>query len=119
MCFLVANNVSLHFDSHLSTGQRGTMNIMSTHQCSWPLGVQDLPDKGNINKVPFSGYPGSYSPSRGLDFLNVGHLAHKCHHSARKCRPIFCSTASNNMDPYDSDDTDKNKSQNGEIGGVC
>ncbi|KAJ1425846.1 hypothetical protein SESBI_10767 [Sesbania bispinosa] len=94
------------------------MNIMSTHQCGWPLRIQDHPDKGSINKAPFSGYPGTYSPSRGLDFLNVGYLGHKCHHGARKCRPIFASSVSDNRDPYDSDDNDKNKSQNGETGGV-
>ncbi|XP_061342126.1 uncharacterized protein LOC133288392 [Gastrolobium bilobum] len=93
------------------------MNIMSTHQCSWPLKIQDHTDKGSIiNKAPFSGYPGTYSG--GLDFLNVGYLAHKCRHSARKCRPIFSTAVSDSMDPYDSDDNDKNKSQNGEINDV-
>lgn len=83
------------------------MNIMSTHQCGWPLRIQDHPDKGSINKAQFSGY---HSPSKGLDFLNVAQ--HKCCNTARKCRPIFASTVSDNMDPYDSDDSDKNKSQN-------
>ncbi|KAE9620293.1 hypothetical protein Lal_00019743 [Lupinus albus] len=95
------------------------MNIMSTHQCSWPMRIQDHPDKAGVNKVPFSGYPGPYSPFRGLDFLNVGYqIAHKCHHSARSCRPIFSSTTSDSVDPYDSDDIDNNKSQKDEIGGV-
>ncbi|XP_019465067.1 PREDICTED: uncharacterized protein LOC109363303 [Lupinus angustifolius] len=95
------------------------MNIMSTHQCSWPMRIQDHPDKASVNKVPFTGYSGPYSPSRGLDFLNVGYLiAHKCHHSARRCRPIFASTTSDGVDPYDSDDIDNNKSQKDEIGGV-
>ncbi|WJX45120.1 hypothetical protein P8452_32023 [Trifolium repens] len=83
------------------------MNIMSTNQCGWPLRIQDHPDKGNINKAPFSGY---LSPSKGLDFLNVAH--HKCRHSVRKCRPIFSSTVNDSIDPYDSDDSNKNKSQN-------
>ncbi|KAK7312233.1 hypothetical protein VNO77_35956 [Canavalia gladiata] len=93
---------------------------MSTHQCNWPLRIHDHPDKGNgINKTPFSGYPipGTYSPSRRLDFLNVGYLAHKCRHNARKCGPIFSSSASDSMDPSDSDDIDKNK-QSEEVGGV-
>ncbi|CAL0304296.1 unnamed protein product [Lupinus luteus] len=95
------------------------MNIMSTQQCSWPLRIQDHSDKASVNKFPFSGYPGPYSPSRGLELLNVGHLiAYKCQHSARKCRPIFSSIASDSMDPYDSDDIDNNKSQKDEIGGV-
>jgi hypothetical protein len=93
------------------------MNIMSTNQCGWPLRIQDHPDKGNINKAPFSGY---LSPSKGLDFLNVAH--HKCRHSVRKCRPIFSSTVNDSIDPYDSDDSNKNKSQNNDEirgGGVC
>ncbi|RZB79280.1 hypothetical protein D0Y65_029543 [Glycine soja] len=85
------------------------MNIMSTHQCSWPVRIQDHPDKGSINKAPFS---------RGSEFLNVGYHAQKYGHSARKCRPIFASSVSNSMDPSDSDDTDKKKPQNGEMGGV-
>nr|ACU19703.1 unknown [Glycine max] len=85
------------------------MNIMSTHQCSWPARIQDHPDKGSINKAPFS---------RGSEFLNVGYHAQKYGHSARKCRPIFASSVSNSMDPSDSDDTDKKKPQNGEMGGV-
>ncbi|KAL2329106.1 hypothetical protein Fmac_022533 [Flemingia macrophylla] len=85
------------------------MNIMSTNQCSWPLRIQDHPDKGSINKVPFS---------RGLDFLNVGYHAQKYGHSTRKCRPIFSSSVNNSTDPSDSDDIDKNKPQNGETGGV-
>lgn len=91
------------------------MNIMSTHQCGWPLRIQDHPDKGSINKSPFSGY---HSPSKGVDFLNVSH--HKCRRSAGKCRPIFSRSVSDKMDPYDSDDSDKNKSQkDDEIRGVC
>ncbi|XP_058730193.1 uncharacterized protein LOC131602185 [Vicia villosa] len=83
------------------------MNIMSTNQCGWPLRIQDHLDKGtSINKAPFSGY---HSPSKGLDFPNV---AHKCRRSARRCRPIFSSTVSDSMDPYDSDESDKKKSQN-------
>ena len=85
------------------------MNIMSTHQCSWPLRIQDHGDKASINKAPFF---------RGLDFLNVGYHAQKYGHSPRKCRPIFSSSGSN-KDPSDSDDIDKNKPQNGEMGGVC
>ena len=88
---------------------KDTMNIMSTHQCSWPVRIQDHPDKGSINKAPFS---------RGSEFLNVGYHAKKYGHSARKCRPIFASSVSNSMDPSDSDDTDKKKPQNGEMGGV-
>ncbi|KAG2398009.1 hypothetical protein LR48_Vigan08g185900 [Vigna angularis] len=85
------------------------MNIMSTHQCSWPLRIQDHPDKTSINKAPFC---------RGLDLLNVGYHAQKYGHSARKCRPIFSSSGSNNMDASDSDEIDKNKPQNGEMEGV-
>ncbi|KAK7264153.1 hypothetical protein RJT34_31757 [Clitoria ternatea] len=94
------------------------MNIMSTHQCSWPLRIQDHPDKGSINKAAFSGYPATYSPSRGLDLINVGSLAHKCRRSARKCRLIVSSSVSDSMDPSDSDDINKNKPQNDEMGGV-
>ncbi|KAG4985049.1 hypothetical protein JHK82_032648 [Glycine max] len=85
------------------------MNIMSTHQCSWPVRIQDHPDKGSINRAPFS---------RGSDFLNVGYHTQKYGHSARKCRPIFSSSVSNSTDPSDSDNTDKKKPQNGEMGGV-
>ncbi|MED6198253.1 hypothetical protein PIB30_064368 [Stylosanthes scabra] len=88
------------------------MNIMSTNQCGWPLRVHHdhHPDKGGIIKAPFSG-------SRGFDFVNVAHKCH--HHGARKCRPIIsCSAVSDNVDPYDSDDIQKNKSQKGETGGV-
>lgn len=99
------------------------MNIMSTtHQCGWPLRIQDHPDKASVNKAPLvSGYHGTYYPSsRGLEFLNVGYLSHKCGHGARKCRPIFSSSVSGSVDPSDSDDIDKNKSKNDhEIGGVC
>ncbi|XP_027353661.1 uncharacterized protein LOC113864296 [Abrus precatorius] len=91
------------------------MNIMSTHQCNWPLRIQDHPDKGSINKAPVSGI---YSPSRGLNFLNVGYIVHKCGHSARKCRPIVSSSVSDSMNPSDSDDIDKNKPQSDEMGGV-
>ncbi|XP_057456616.1 uncharacterized protein LOC130747643 [Lotus japonicus] len=91
------------------------MNIMSTHQCGWPLRVPDNPDRGNIHKAPFPGYTGTYSTSRGLDSRNVGYLAGKCHHNARKCRPVFSSLVSDSLDPYDSDDKDKNIPQNGEI----
>ncbi|CAK8576791.1 unnamed protein product [Lathyrus sativus] len=91
------------------------MNIMSTNQCGWPLRIQDHLDKGSsiINKAPFSGY---HSPSKGLDFPNV---SHNCRRSARKCRPVFSSTVSDSMDPYDSDESEKNKSQNNdEVRGV-
>ncbi|CAI8616784.1 unnamed protein product [Vicia faba] len=90
------------------------MNIMSTNQCGWPLKIQDHLDKGSgINKAPFSGY---HSPSKGLDFPNV---AHKCRRSSRNPRPVFSSTVSDNMDPYDSDESEKNKSQsNDEVRGV-
>ncbi|KAL1324391.1 hypothetical protein HN51_034554 [Arachis hypogaea] len=87
------------------------MNIMSTNQCGWPLRVHHdhHTDKGGIIKAPFLG-------SRGLDFVNAAHKCH--HHGARKCRPISCSAVSDNVDPYDSDDIQKNKSQKGETGGV-
>ncbi|RDX95232.1 hypothetical protein CR513_22268, partial [Mucuna pruriens] len=94
-----------------------TMNTMSSHHCNWPLRVLDL-DKGRIiNKVPCLGCSGHYSPSRVLGFNNVRYLSHRCHQSARKHGPIFCSSGSD-MNPSDPDDIDKNKSHNGESGGV-
>ncbi|KAI4357105.1 hypothetical protein L6164_001074 [Bauhinia variegata] len=95
-----------------------TMNIMSTHQCSWPLRIQEHLDKGNINKVPFSGNPGPYCPSRRLGFPSVGFPAHRCQQSGRKCGPIFSSAVNDGMDSNDSDDIDKNISRKGDIGGV-
>ena len=109
--FLAANSILISTFHAYFEWQcvKDTMNIMSTHQCSWPVRIQDHPDKGSINKAPFS---------RGSEFLNVGYHAKKYGHSARKCRPIFASSVSNSMDPSDSDDTDKKKPQNGEMGGV-
>ncbi|KAK7308454.1 hypothetical protein VNO77_42060 [Canavalia gladiata] len=89
------------------------MNTMASHHCSWPLRVLDL-DKGSINKVLSLGYCGHYPPSR---VNNFGYLALGCHHSAKKCGPIFSGTMDDNMNPSDHD-ADKIKSRKSENEGV-
>ncbi|KAF7809371.1 putative duf3067 family protein [Senna tora] len=91
------------------------MSIISTHhyQCSWPLKFQEHLEKGNISKVPFSGYPCPNSLCRGVGLLNVGY-----YQSSRKLRPIFSIAANDSMNPDDPDDIDNKKSHNSETGGV-